>query len=147
MQEKRYTIEEKMKIALEDAEKETGQKGLKGDELVSDLFAKGENTKENEEKDELSSQDTDKLEFLINLEMKLSHGTFRLEPEIFFKEDLTLNHFVQSIHEAEDSDQEQDFEKIEEFTQDEAEEAMDESDSTEDEDSYDSTEESSDEEE
>lgn len=119
MQEKEMSLEQKLQKALGSLEENTGKQGLTGDELLNDVFAVNEN-KDSSESDELSSQDTSKLEFLINLEMDLSNGTFRLEPEIFFKEDLTLNSFVKAVHEAEESEGSQ-YEKLDELNQEETE--------------------------
>ena len=127
--ESRFSIEEKKKIALEELTKVTGKdvSTVSLDEKISTYFPESED----DDKDEITG-DPQRLEFMINLEMKVCKDVFRLNPEHFFEDDMTLNRFIDLIQEAEDKAEEQEYETVSDVEESEesAEESEDSDDDT-----------------
>lgn len=111
----KFSLEEKRKIALEELSKVTGKEvaNLSMDENLSSYFPETED----QSNDDALVGDPAKLEFMINLEMKVCKDVFRLNPEHFFDAEMTLNKFIDLIQEAEDKAIEQEYETVDDLAE------------------------------
>ena len=106
-EDKKYSLQEKMDMAVEALSKELGKltNEIDIEKSLREYFP-----------DEGNDNDftglPNMLEFLVNLEMQILNGTFRLSPDVFMKEDITLKEFIEELHKAEETEDDKSYESI-----------------------------------